>query len=241
MAERRKKRKEEESSGEGWLATFSDMMALLLCFFVILFNPTPNKDQIIQAVADYFSQFTNYGYSLSIGRMQSTANTLSTLPSQTKGKVLADALKRAVSLFNPEIRSKTVKVTQDQRGVVINFTSDMFFAPGSAKLNIDAARSTLHSLAVLLTSDELKGRKFRIEGHTDSSPVDPKGPWVSNWQLSTERALSILYYLVSMGVPEKSLQVVGHGDTVPVASNDAPEGRAYNRRVDVVIVDDAHL
>ncbi|MCL2318924.1 MAG: flagellar motor protein MotB [Treponema sp.] len=237
----RKKRKEEEAGGEGWLATFSDMVSLLLCFFVILYNSNPNQDTVINAVADYFSQLSNYGYSLSIGRMQSTGNALASLPSATRGRALADALRRAISLFNPEIKSSKVKVTQDERGVVISFASDMFFAPASATLNLEAARSTLLNLVVLLTSSEVTGKKFRIEGHTDSTPVDAKGPWVSNWQLSTERALSVLYYLIEMGVPEKQMQVAGFGDTVPVSSDNTPEGRAYNRRVDIVIIDSAHL
>ena len=241
MAERKKRRKQEDSSvGEGWLATFSDMMTLLLCFFAVLFNPVTNKDEVITAISEYFANM-DWGYSLTVGQIQSTGNTLASLPAQTKGRVLGDALRRAVSLFNPEIRSNKVKVTQDERGVVISFASDVFFAPASAVLNMENARSILLNLAILLTSDEVAGRKFRIEGHTDSTPIDTGGPWVSNWQLSTERALSVLYYLIDLGVPENRMQVAGFGSTMPISSEDTYEGRAYNRRVDVIIVDDAHL
>jgi chemotaxis protein MotB len=93
----------------------------------------------------------------------------------------------------------------------------------------------------LLSSDEVNNRKFRIEGHTDSTAIDPAGPWISNWQLSTERALSVLYYLVDLGISENRMQVSGFGSTVPFTSDDTPRGRADNRRVDIVIVDDAHL
>jgi chemotaxis protein MotB len=96
-------------------------------------------------------------------------------------------------------------------------------------------------LATLLSSEEVGDRKFRIEGHTDSSPVDPNGPWVSNWQLSTERSLSVLYYLIDLGVPEDRMQVAGFGPTRPISTNETREGRSYNRRVDIVIIDDAHL
>jgi len=117
----------------------------------------------------------------------------------------------------------------------------MFFNSASATINIEAARSIMLNLATLLSSEEVAGRKFRIEGHTDSSPIDPAGPWVSNWQLSSERALSVLYYLSDLGVPEERMHVSGFGSTMPVSTNETREGMAYNRRVDVIILDDAHL
>jgi chemotaxis protein MotB len=240
-AQRRRRRRQDEAGvSEGWLATFADMITLLLCFFAVLFNPVTTKDEILHAVSEYFSQF-DWGYSLTVGSMQPAGNIIADLPSQTRGRVLADAKRRAISLFTPEIRSNKVKVTQDERGVVITFASDVFFAPASAVLNMESARPILLNLAILLTSDEVKDRKFRIEGHTDSTQIDPGGPWVSNWQLSTERALSVLYHLADLGVGEKRMQVAGFGSTMPLSSDDTYEGRAYNRRVDVIIVDEAHL
>jgi chemotaxis protein MotB len=72
-------------------------------------------------------------------------------------------------------------------------------------------------------------------------PIDPAGPWQDNWQLSSERSRAVLRYLTDFGVDERRFQVAGFADTVPVASNATPEGRAYNRRVDIVIIDDGHL
>ena len=243
MAGSSRKKKKGKAGGAGandWMVTYGDMVTLLLCFFAVLFNPASSSDEVVNAVAEYF-QNLDWGYSLSMGRMASSANTISSLPSQTRGRVLADALRRAISLFNPEVRSNKVKITQDERGVVISFASDVFFDSASARINVESARSILFNLAILLTSDEVAGRKFRIEGHTDSSPIDPSGPWISNWQLSTERALSVLYYLVDLGISDSRMQIAGFGSTMPLSSDDTPEGRAYNRRVDVIIIDDAHL
>jgi chemotaxis protein MotB len=92
-----------------------------------------------------------------------------------------------------------------------------------------------------LNSEEIKGKKFRIEGHTDAILVDPAGPWESNWELSTTRSIAVLHYLTDLGVEENRFQVAGFSSTRPIASNDTPEGRAYNRRVDIVIIDDGHL
>jgi chemotaxis protein MotB len=87
----------------------------------------------------------------------------------------------------------------------------------------------------------LQDRTFRIEGHTDSTPVDPDGPWESNWELSAARSLSVLRYLTDFGVEEDQFQVMGLADTEPLFENDTPEGRAYNRRVDVIILTEGHL
>jgi chemotaxis protein MotB len=150
-------------------------------------------------------------------------------------------LRRAVSLFQPEVRSNKVKVTHEERGLVISLASDAFFNPASARVNIEETREILLRLASLLNSNEVGGRKVRIEGHTDAVDVDPAGPWQDNWQLSAERARAVLRYLTDFGVEERRFQVAGFADTMPVSRNLTPEGRAYNRRVDIVIIDEGHL
>jgi chemotaxis protein MotB len=158
-----------------------------------------------------------------------------------RGRSLGTALRKAVSVFNPEIRSNKVKVTHDERGLVISLASDAFFNPASARINIEQTRDILLRLGVLLASEELAGRKLRIEGHTDNEITDPAGPWEDNWHLSTARSISVLRYLADIGIDERRFQVAGFADTMPLASNDTPEGRAYNRRVDIIVLDDGHL
>jgi chemotaxis protein MotB len=158
-----------------------------------------------------------------------------------RGRSLGTSLRRAVSLFQPEVRSNKVKVSQEERGLVISLASDAFFNPASARVNIEETREILLRLASLLNSNEVGGRKIRIEGHTDSVDIDPAGPWQDNWQLSSERARAVLRYLTDFGVEERRFQVAGFADTMPVSSNLTPEGRAYNRRVDIVIIDEGHL
>jgi chemotaxis protein MotB len=163
------------------------------------------------------------------------------LPSMEKGRSLGTALRKAVSLFNPEIRSNKVKVTHDERGLVISLASDAFFNPASARINIEETRDILLRLGTMLAGEDLKDHKLRIEGHTDNEAIDPYGPWEDNWDLSTARSISVLHYLTDIGIDEKRFQVAGFADTMPVSRNDTPEGRAYNRRVDIVVLDDGHL
>jgi chemotaxis protein MotB len=181
------------------------------------------------------------GNTLSLGRYAELGNNINSLPSSSKGKSLGTALDKATSIFAPEIKSKKMTITSDERGVIISLASDAFFAPASAVINIETTRNILLRLGQLLASGDLAGRKFRIEGHTDSTPIDPEGPWESNWHLSAMRAINVLHYLSDLGISEKRFQVAGFADTMPVSSDDTPEGRAYNRRVDIIILDEAHL
>jgi chemotaxis protein MotB len=241
----KKKKKEADAPPSTWLTTYADMITLCLCFFVIMFNP----DQVTQAQLDSLMEAVRAGglgsapggMTLSAGRSAELGNTIMALPSMERGRVLGTALRRAVSVFSPEIRSNMVRVTHDERGLVITLAGDAFFNPASARINIEATRDLLLRLATYLSSEELHGRRFRIEGHTDAVDVDPNGPWEDNWQLSSERTRSVLRYLAGLGVDEKRFQITGFADTMPIASNETEEGRAMNRRVDIIIIDDGHL
>jgi len=242
---KKKEKKDAGNPGGEWIVTYSDMVTLMLCFFVALFDASEVEPG---QLASLFSALSNVGMgnttggdTLSEGKSVGLGNTLSTLPSLDRGNALGPALRKAISLFNPEIKSKKVVITHDERGLVINLASDVFFDPASARLNIEESREILIRVAGLLNSEEIRGRKFRIEGHTDSVPVDPEGPWESNWELSTARSIAVLHYLTDLGVRENRFQVAGFADTTPMSTNDTPEGRAYNRRVDIIILDDGHL
>jgi chemotaxis protein MotB len=239
------KKKEPEEAKNEWIVTYSDMVTLLLCFFAILFNPdeaNPSTLAQIAASVQFGGMGANVGgNTLAAGRYADLGNTINSLPAMDRGKSLGTALRKAVSLFNPEVRSSQVKITSDERGIVVTLASDAFFEPASANLNMEASRAVLLRLAQLLSSEEVAGRKFRIEGHTDTTPIDPEGPWESNWQLSAMRSIAVLQYLSAANIPENRFQVAGFADTMPVSRNDTAEGRANNRRVDIIILDDAHL
>jgi chemotaxis protein MotB len=241
----KKKKREDEGAGGEWIVTYSDMVTLMLCFFVALFNPDDVDPAQLAAMISSFNNIgmgsSTGGNTLGLGKSADLGNTIMSLPAQDRGKALGTALRRATSLFTPEIRSNKVKVTHDERGLVISLASDAFFGPASAVINIEETRDILFRLGTLLESNEVQGRKFRIEGHTDSESTDPNGPWPSNWELSTARSLAVLHYLTDIGVEENRFQVAGFADTMPISRDDTPEGMAYNRRVDVIILDDGHL
>ena len=240
-----KKAKQPEKPSTAWLGTYGDMITLMLCFFVMLYSPSEvdvtQMATITQSLQMQETETTSGGLSLSAGQLSDLGNNINSLPSLEKGKSLGLAKKKAVSLFAPDVKSNKITITSDERGLIITLLSDNFFEEGRAELNINDTRETLLRLADFFRSDELKGRRFRIEGHTDSTPVAENSIFPSNWELSATRAVNVLHYLADYGVRENDFSVAGYSDTRPKFSNDTAEGRAYNRRVDIIILDEGHF
>ncbi len=236
-----KEKKEPPKPSKAWLETYGDMITLMLCFFVMLFNPSEvDEVQLGQLNIALQGDPASGGQSLAAGRLADLGNTVTSLPALEKGKVLGLAVKKAVSLFAPEIHSNRIQVTADERGLVITLASDFFFRESSAELLVDETRDTLLKLAQFLNLSDLKDRKFRIEGHTDAGVPDP-ALWPSNWELSAARAINVLHYLSDFGADERRFSVTGFGNTQPKFAEDMPEGRAHNRRVDIIILDEGHF
>jgi len=230
-----KKQKKQSEGTPDWMVTYGDMTTLLLTFFIFMFTTAEINGYKLQLILAAFQGLGAYsgGNTLQQGKLAELGNTVMSLPSMQAGRALDKARRAATALFEPEIKSKKVRITEDERGLVITLASDAYFRPASAELNIEASRELLQKISTLLSSKELANRKFRIEGHT--------GPWPSNWELSTARATNVLHYLVDFGVNENQFQVMGLGDTQPLMSNDTPEGRAYNRRVDIIVLSNGNL
>jgi len=242
MAERRRKKKCPPEGAPEWMTTYGDMVTLLLTFFVMMYTTATVDGAKIQLILAAFNGLglRSGGTTLqATGQLADMGNTVMSLPSTQKGRALDEARKKAVSMFQPENKTKKVQVKEDERGLVISLAADAFFEPASAEVRIEESRDVLERVSNLLIS--MEDYKFRIEGHTDSTPTDPQGQWRTNWELSTARATNVLHYLVDFGVSEENFQVAGFADTVPIASEETEEGRSYNRRVDIIVLSEGHL
>ncbi len=237
MAAKRKKKEACIQKVPEYMLTYGDMVTLLLCFFVMMFTTATIDGHEMKLVIAAFSGIglLEGGNTLESGHLAELGNNIETLPSMQSGRALDQARKKAVSQFQSEIKSNKVRVTVDERGLIISLAADSFFRPATADVDIEAARDTLRKVSTLVNSLDDQ-RQFRIEGHTDSLPTDPAGPWETNWELSAARSANVLHYLVDFGVDENKFQIAGCADTRPLADNSTPEGRAYNRRVDIVIL-----
>jgi chemotaxis protein MotB len=125
-----------------------------------------------------------------------------------------------------------IQVRSSADGVTISLADDLLFASGNATLR-PGSQDVLQRLAVLLGS---LPNEVRVEGHTDNVPVNG-GDFATNWELSTTRATTVLRYLTEeAGLDASRMSVAGYAETHPVGDNATPEGRALNRRADIVIV-----
>lgn len=208
------KKKPEEPIDEGWMATYGDMVTLLLCFFVMMMSVS--KPDIV-----LFEQ------------IQASMN-------DALGK---KDNKRPIELMLADLDEdiKSVDISEqlslgsDAQGVVLEMDGDTFFEQGSADLS-QSAISFLKRIAATLLSERYKNFNFSIEGHTsDEQFSSPQYP--SNWELSAARAASVVRFLESRGIPRVRMQAVGLYDVVPKYPNmdpygePIPDNRRRNRRV----------
>jgi outer membrane protein OmpA-like peptidoglycan-associated protein len=160
-----------------------------------------------------------------LGAERSQVNQLGTQLAQTQAGLSAAEARAARAM---ESLNKIAQVKEEARGMVITLSGQVLFVTGKSEL-LPAARDQLDQVAAAL-KDQGDVKPMVVEGYTDSV-----GSEAANLKLSKDRAESVRAYLVSKGVPSEKITSVGKGKSNPVASNDTPEGRANNRRVEIVV------
>ena len=116
--------------------------------------------------------------------------------------------------------------------ITVTLPNAILFDSGKAVLKKATSVELNHIHSVL--RDKYAGKQVDIVGHTDTDPIK-KSKWKDNWELSAQRALSVLRYLVKRGIPEDKIQAAGRGESQPIASNSTASGKARNRRVEIVV------
>lgn len=155
-----------------------------------------------------------------------------TLSSTGEPQSLQDAQAAIQKALEPEIRRREVAMSMRREGLVVSLKEMGFFDSGSATIR-PASLDAISRLAAVLRQ---RPENLRVEGHTDNVPIHtPK--FSSNWELSTARATDLIQlFITRYGILPSHLSAAGYAEYHPVASNDTPEGRAQNRRLDVVIL-----
>ena len=127
-----------------------------------------------------------------------------------------------------------VKVESVNGQIRFTILNEVLFAPGKADLK-ETSKGTLDSVLAII-QQEYADRDITIEGHTDSDPIQ-KSKWKDNWELSYNRSISVLYYLMNeKGIAPARLKAVACGDSQPVAANDSAENKRLNRRAVIVVM-----
>lgn len=208
---KRNRREEDHDHLDRWLISYSDFLTLMFTFFAALYAlSSVDKEKIGQ-----FSTSLKQAFNV-IERPVAGVE-------DSKKPVLAE-------LRNSLANIEGISVKSDPRGLVVTLSNDTAFMSGSADIK-EKTSAALDILAVILKKNP--GR-IVIEGHTDNVPVS--GPkYTSNWELSTARASSVLSVLIHQGLDPNRFIIAGYGEYRPIASNATEDGRALNRRVEIVL------
>ncbi len=237
------------SSVPAWMVTFADLMALMMTFFVLLYSFSSIDEtkykMIAQSMAKGFGGVLAAPRSMtatSIGptsmmpsrsRQSSSSRNVVSRPSNSgQSKALMQQLQ---SSMKSEIAEGIIAVETSGNTVVIRFPAEVAFPPGSDAMSEEIKPMLERVVAALKDTPGT----IMVSGHTDDRPINSK-QFRSNWELSTDRAVSVIQQLEDMGELESNrLTAVGYGDTRPLAPNDTPENRARNRRVEIAVISEA--
>jgi chemotaxis protein MotB len=230
---RRKKREEENENLDRWLLTYSDLITLLLAFFVMLYVfSTQDKGKYnamtteLKAIFSGGTRYMDDGGHTGTGTLESSSYRLTN--EQIKKK-LEEEIARTGDAASIQ---KNISIITDERGVVIRIMDQAFYDLGSADLKA-TARETLDKVAPVikpLLND------IRIEGHTDNVPISTAG-YRSNWELSVRRATEVVRYLIeNSGFPPQRISAAGYAEYRPLVDNDSDANRATNRRIEIIVL-----
>ncbi len=223
-----------------WMATFADLVTLLMCFFVLLFAmSTTQQETYKELVLSLRSALGSQAVPESGTREGLTMHVVpSEEPSENQaidelGGLIEKEMEEIVSevrelvLFNK--LGGEVSVTKTEDGIVITLSDLLLFSQGGTRLS-DKGLDILKKVASVLAK---LAYHVKIKGHTDSSPMS-SAAYPSNWELSSARASLVVRLLVKNGVPPQYISAEGYASYHPVATNDTAKGRALNRRVEIV-------
>ncbi len=232
---------DQEPDSSAWLVTFSDLIMLLLTFFVLLLTMSSMDTKKLKETFAHFrgapgvlelagsreiSNLSNF-----ITKYQSSESLLVIDQDHIK-KLLIPSAKSDRYMDEKTIKDfcKLISMADDNRGIVLTFQDKILFDPGEATIKKEAF-PFFDSIAETIESSR---NNILITGHTDSIPLQ-SGSYESNWELSLYRGLSVLeYFLNDKKLSPERFAVAAYGATRPLSPNNTPENRARNRRVEII-------
>ncbi len=231
---RRKAKADKPQNHERWLITYADLITLLLVFFIVLYAGSQEDSRkfavLAQSLRAAFNPiavdgrggsspvFTGSGSTNGGGSQQELEDfqrIAALLQSVAEERGLADRI--------------DLRLEEDR--IVIGLGSDLLFASGSAQVR-PSAEPLLAAVAAALRD---KPNAIRVEGHTDDVPIST-AEFPSNWELSAARATAVARHLIAAGLSAGRVEAAAYADTRPRADNRTPEGRAANRRAEIVVL-----
>ncbi|OGC03237.1 hypothetical protein A2V82_15330 [candidate division KSB1 bacterium RBG_16_48_16] len=223
-----RQKKSNEDQGGSWILSFGDMMSLLCTFFILLLSFS--RIEIVQ-----FRRFLGslQGANGVLGEMDGSSAVQRDVANPGDANVSSQIIRELIEGMDADDDDESDKsdfsIEQTDDGWKIKISDPVMFQAATDILKPEA-RPVLDKIGGLLQAARCD---VRIEGHTDNSPIStPQYP--SNWELSSARAMTVLMYFVDKNyVVPRRIEAVGKGPYFPIASNETPEGRMANRRVEI--------
>ncbi|GAA0178074.1 OmpA family protein [Clostridium sediminicola] len=237
----RKKKKKESRGAPAWMATFSDLMTLLLTFFILLYSiSTVDQNKFVDVANGLRDILTNSSKSvidlgenaeINVPEDEADDELEEEIDEMTEEEKMQQLKSIIEEYATAQGLTDSIEVNINEIGVQIDIKDKLLFEVGKSDLK-DEAFGILNKL----------GQKFNelpndimVEGHTDNVPINTS-QFESNWELSASRAINVVRYLAEkQGVDPKRMKAVGHGEYSPKVPNTSAENRQLNRRVNIVV------
>jgi len=234
-----RKRAAAHENHERWLVSYADFITLLFAFFVVMFATTQSDRSKAKQVSDSVREALEHGEIKAVlssmlghGRHMAAPTALSPTATPVRPADLSKYLGDLQQGLSSEVREGKVELKLGSRGLVISLREATFFASGDDGV----APASLPILGKIVAVVQGVPNPLRIEGHTDSVPIH-NSRFRSNWELSAARSIAVLELLRErFGIPTERMAVAGYAENAPADTNETEEGRAHNRRVDLVLL-----
>lgn len=215
-----------EKGNEIWLLTLSDLLMLLMIFFVVLFSLTLQK-QLLTGQS-HKPHPTPPAVTASTETAEATVTMPSAAESQEK-EISATLEQDLASALNTDVNQQGLLITRAADVITLTFPEKIVFDPGQARLK-SSSEDILTKVALFIKSHA--NLVVEVQGYTDDTPISSTR-YPSNWELSVDRATQVARGLISSGVNPEAISVKGFGEYHPIVPNRSPEERQLNRRVEI--------
>lgn len=236
----RRKPHEEPENPERWMVSYADFITLLFAFFVVMYAISSINEGKYRVLSDSLeSAFQQPQAAVraptGAGRILPGGGQVLPEPGIAEpSEHMKQVAQNVYQAMQPLVEAGEVRVTQSPKGVTVEINAKNLFSVGDATLTPQAVQSLAAVAQVLTTTPNA----IQVEGHTDNIPINtPAFP--SNWELSSARAGSVVRLFTELGIPAERMVAIGYADNRPVDTNASADGRARNRRVNVLILDAA--
>lgn len=239
MARKKRGGSHDEHPSEAWLIPYADILTLLLALFIVLFAASQTDQKKMQEMAQAFTAAFNVGGPTILEKNGPEDFQSAQVPSSGQGAAylaeneqLAEAQKTLDKYIKEGGFESELSTALTEEGLLIRIKEKALFPSGSADL-LPQSQAVGKPIADLLATIS---QRVIISGHTDNVPIST-ARYPSNWDLSTQRALNFMKFILSQNTTlnPARFSTVGNGEYKPAADNGTEEGRAQNRRVEILI------